>query len=148
MQVADVFHGLETLCAHTACGACCRSDRGDGLAACLLGPDVPVNIACLFQGADQDGDGDMDLGDVARGFVDGYFSCTPQTIAPEVCDGRDNDRNGLVDDGLGQTICGLDEVGLQVTRGTNYSRGILGGWNGPARLPETTGITVLLEDHT
>jgi hypothetical protein len=26
---------------------------------------------------------------------------------PEICDGQDNDGNGLVDDGLGQTTCGL-----------------------------------------
>jgi hypothetical protein len=32
------------------------------------------------------------------------LGCTP--TGPEVCDGMDNDCNGMVDDGLGQTSCG------------------------------------------
>jgi hypothetical protein len=35
-------------------------------------------------------------------------TCNPlQGQAPEVCDGKDNNCNGIVDDGLGTTTCGL-----------------------------------------
>jgi len=40
----------------------------------------------------------------------GYFRCFfSGCIEPEICDGKDNDCNGISDDGLGQTTCGLGE---------------------------------------
>jgi hypothetical protein len=36
-------------------------------------------------------------------------SAVPAPPAPESCDGKDNDCNGQVDDGLGMTACGLGE---------------------------------------
>ena len=68
---------------------------------------------------DCDGDVDEDLGQVECGFgscfhaepacIDGQPNqCDPlQGSLPETCDGADNDCNGLVDDGLGSTTCGL-----------------------------------------
>ena len=34
-------------------------------------------------------------------------TCVPPSGSPEVCDGVDNDCNGLVDDGLGDATCGV-----------------------------------------
>jgi hypothetical protein len=57
-------------------------DWGDYLIGCLRGPGVLFDAfdECRLDGADQDGDGDVDLGDVARfGLVEESPPCTPGT---------------------------------------------------------------------
>lgn len=41
----------------------------------------------------------------------GWTPCTAQEAVPETCDGVDNDCNGDIDDGLGQTTCGKGGCG-------------------------------------
>ncbi len=84
-------------------------------------PDTSPAAPEVCDGADNDCDGKIDegIGELACGkgecfhtvpaCVNGILqSCDPYAgIAPETCDGLDNDCDGLVDEDLGSTTCGL-----------------------------------------
>ena len=102
-----------------------KDDDGDGeldLFDCApTDPDVHSQAAELCNGLDDNCNDEVDeeLGQLAcgkgecfhtvPGCVDGVAQgCDPFLgIAEEVCDGKDNDCNGLMDEALGTTSCGL-----------------------------------------
>ena len=106
--------------------ACGKGQCFHSIAACMGGVEQQCNPFAgaspeVCDGIDNDCDDevDEDLGTVSCGTgeclhdqeycVDGKIApCSPFAgVAPEECDGLDNDCNGLVDDGLGTVECGL-----------------------------------------
>jgi hypothetical protein len=96
---------------------------GDGVADCVDDDDdgdgvlddadnCPVDSNPLQEDFEKDGIGDAcDPDDDGDGALDGQ-DCAPMDAGrapglPEVCDGVDNDCDQAVDDGLGQTTCGI-----------------------------------------
>jgi hypothetical protein len=127
----------------TTCGigACQRTQQncvGGQVSSCV--PGAPAAEAC--DGAlDDDCNGVVDDGcECVNGAVQGCYTGSPSTLgvglchggtqtcvlghwgacsgevtpAAESCDGKDNDCNGPVDEGLGSTICGVGECQVMV----------------------------------
>lgn len=64
-------------------------------------PDYDADGRLNFCDNDSDGDGDPDETDCA------VLDHLRSTLAPEQCNGKDDNCNEIVDDGLGETTCGL-----------------------------------------
>ncbi len=93
----------------------------DDLDCAPLDPAIQPGVPEVCNGKDDNCNGKIDdgVGQLACGkgvcfhVVDACQDGLPQTCdpffgaAPESCDGKDNDCNGLLDDGLGSSTCGL-----------------------------------------
>ena len=101
----EIDEGIDTQTDVENCGSCgndCRDDFPSGTATCNAG-------ACEFAGC-QPGHYDID-GNALNGCE---YPCVPDADPTEICDGRDNDCNGVSDEGtlpgVGDT-CGNAQVG-------------------------------------
>ena len=99
--VAD--NGFDLATDPNNCGACnVKCSVANGTAGCVAGKCVIASCNKYYQNLDNDPGNGCE------------FFCVPE--GPEVCDGRDNDCNGKIDDGIGPCGC---IVGSTQTCGKN-----------------------------
>ena len=81
--------------------------NGDGSTSTLLGSDDWTNLAYGFQGGPGMANGERDFTVPQQIEPDVRFASVQPMDHTEVCDGFDNDGNGLVDEGFDQDLDGL-----------------------------------------